>query len=143
MEADLVWILLYFVILKPFRIFERLGLPSQSSLAAHKEHFTSVDIQPRFPCFANWREYEQIHILFWLGKDYAWNSIDAPLWYVCSISTLLIGVDFMWESAQQENAGIEFAHYLATFFWIIANMIWAIGEIFYSDRDFPFDLFST
>lgn len=143
MEFALAWILFYFVILKPFRIFERLGCSSQTNNLKHKEFFYDVGVQPRFPCFSTWRQYEQIHILFWLGKDYAWNTGDVALWYICSICTLLIALDFMWESVQQEAMGIEFTHYLSTFIWIIGNMLWAIGELFYPERDYPWSLFAT
>jgi hypothetical protein len=142
MEFALAWILLYFCILKPFRVFERLGCPIQETNPRHRENFFDAGIEPRFPCFTTWRQYEQIHILFWLGKDYAWNTLDVPLWYICSICTLLIAIDFMFETSQQEGMGVEFTHYLSTFIWIIANMTWAIGELFYPARDYPYDLFS-
>lgn len=142
MEAALVWIGLYFLVIKPFKIFDRLGIPNQNNNPSHKDHFYDIGIESRFPCFSTWRQYEQIHILFWLGKDYAWNTGDVPLWYICSISTLLIALDFIWETAQVEGLAIEVVHYLATFIWIVANMTWAIGELFYPNRDYAYNLFS-
>ena len=44
-----------------------------------------------------------------------------------------------------QNMIIDHAHYVAQFFWVVGNSIWAIGEIWYSNRDYPFPLgeFST
>lgn len=142
MEGALAWILLYYVVVRPLDLFERLGL-GQRNNPAHRKYFYNAGVKPRFPCLSSWRQYEQLHIVFWLGKDFAWNTATVPLWYVCSIATLLMALDFVWESAQQEGMGVEFAHYLSTFVWIVGNMAWAVGEIFYPERDYPFSLFSA
>jgi hypothetical protein len=44
----------------------------------------------------DWREYEHIHTLAWLGKDYAWVRILPPLWVLCLVPTILIAIDFIW-----------------------------------------------
>ena len=137
-----VWVILYFAIIKPFKVFEKLGIPTQSTNPNHKLHFYDAGVEPRFPFFQTWRQYEQVHILFWIGKDFAWNTGDAPLWYACSICTFLIAIDFVWESSQQANMGIEFVHYLSILLWVTANIVWAGGELFDSTRDYPYDLFS-
>lgn len=44
----------------------------------------------------DWREYEHIHTLAWLGKDYAWVRVWPSLWVLCLVPTILIAIDFIW-----------------------------------------------
>lgn len=44
----------------------------------------------------DWREYEHIHTLAWLGKDYAWVHVLPSLWVLCLVPTILIAIDFIW-----------------------------------------------
>jgi hypothetical protein len=94
----------------------------------------------------DWREYEHIHTLAWLGKDYAWVRILPPLWVLCLVPTILIAIDFIWTtwktkvavhldgdrlctnysyplflSTALQRMVIDCAHY-------VAQLIWVIGE---------------
>jgi hypothetical protein len=50
-------------------------------------------------CFPTWRSYENVHIFFWLAKDTSWNHNWDVSWIVFSIPTVLIALDFVWQTA--------------------------------------------
>ncbi len=50
-------------------------------------------------CFPTWRSYENAHIFFWLAKDTSWNHSWNVTWIVFSIPTVLIALDFVWQTA--------------------------------------------
>jgi len=103
--------LLYYVVLKPLRL-----LPVSEEV---KKKYREAGLHCRFSYFSvtndsclgfdycsntytillnwkDWREYEHIHTLAWLGKDYAWVRILPPLWVLCLVPTILIAIDFIW-----------------------------------------------
>lgn len=97
--------------------------------------------KPPLPClFANWREYDNIHSLYWAMLDLAWN-IDGSifgikygafwLWTVIIFMTLWISVDFIYRS----SAGYyrENVYYWSVFLWLFWNGVWQLGELVPSD----------
>lgn len=86
----------------------------------------------RYPSmlFKSWRDYENIHILMWVGKDVAWNWQWKVMWICFSIPTILIGLDFIHKSMFTQRLLIDHAHYCAQFLWVSSNLIWAYGELF-------------
>mmetsp|Transcript_8978 Transcript_8978/g.8017 ORF Transcript_8978/g.8017 Transcript_8978/m.8017 type:complete len:406 (+) Transcript_8978:12-1229(+) len=135
METALIWLAIYYLFIKPFHILP----PTKES----EKMYDDTGLNPRFSfLFATWREYENIHILFWLGKDYGWNKLNPVIWILFLIPTVLIAVDFVLISLFQKNLLIEHCHYIAQVFWVIGNLLWAYGEIYHPIYDYPYDLFS-
>jgi hypothetical protein len=81
---------------------------------------------------------ENMHIIFWLGKDIAWCLVWKTLGIVMIIPTLIISIVIAWRTRSIKS---ELAHNLAISFWISANSLWMISEFFGFDsvqiwRDF-------
>ena len=91
--------------------------------------------------FDSWADYEDLHLLFWLGKDFAWIWELQILWIAFIGPTFFIGVDFVWKSLMTRRMMIDHAHYVAQFLWVLSNATWACGELFLSLRyDDPTEL---
>jgi hypothetical protein len=59
------------------------------------------------------RYVQNVHIVLWMLKDYAWNSECKWLWLVVSPPTILIGIDFVLTTAVAgETLHFLFAHCL-------------------------------
>jgi hypothetical protein len=87
----LAWFGIYHTILKPCKIFQKLN--------KRDEFFEQLGLKPRFQFyFATWRQYEHIHTLFWLGKDFAWNLNNKIMWIVFLIPTFFIAIDYMYKT---------------------------------------------
>eukprot|EP01038_Epipyxis_sp_PR26KG_P014646 gene14646-19677_t len=132
MVAALCFLGIYYIIIKPFNLF-----PASVSV---DQEYDDTGLTCRFKYFKSWREYENIHILFWLGKDCAWNHGNGIMWIIFLIPTLLIALDFFWVSLFAKNLIVEHAHYFAQFVWVIGNLLWALGEIYYPRYDDPYSL---
>ena len=72
MEAALCWLGLWYLIIRPLKL---LPEPDEEARRAYDGEFNLI---PSIPYFKNWREYEAFHIVLWLGKDYAWNTLNKP-----------------------------------------------------------------
>ena len=85
--------------------------------------------------FKNIREYENLHIVFWLIKDTCW----VMTWRLAGMSmifpTLFVAVHLAWKSRKNTN---ELFHNVAVCLWICANATWMTGEFFYKDSFRPF-----
>lgn len=137
MMAALIWIGIYYVILKP------LDVTSRDTVAM--DHYDTKELQHRFPrYFKNWREYENVHILFWVGKDCAWNLGILPMWIAFFVPTFMVALDFSYLSLRSKRMVIDHAHYLAQFLWVFANAVWAFGELVLTpDNDQPVSMFKV
>lgn len=117
----MVMVSAYYGIVKPFNL-----VPSNPHVDGI---YDETGLQCRFPTFfKSWREYENIHILFWAGKDTAWNLGILPMWIIFATFTFLIAFDFMWVSLWSKRGVIDHAHYVSQFMWVFANAVWALGE---------------
>lgn len=45
------------------------------------------------------------------------------------IATLILNVDLIWRFSTRPEFYIDFVHYLVILFWVIANGLWAFGEM--------------
>jgi hypothetical protein len=139
--CTLVWISLYYIILKPMNLLEESK--EEEVRAAHDP----TALQPRFSFFfKTWNEYENIHVFFWVGKDTAWNWWIQSMWLVFFIPTLLIGWDFVYMTLRSKRLMIDHAHYFAQLMWVIANAVWAGGEFWFTpnnDSAIPVSRFSA
>ena len=67
--AAFLYLLVFFLILKPFNIIPK---PTDESMRIYE---TEGLMHKRMQwIFKYWREYENMHILFWCGKDLSWNK---------------------------------------------------------------------
>ena len=130
MEAALIWLALWYLIVRPLKL---LPEPDEETARMYDEH----DLVPSIPYFKTWRTYESFHIVLWLGKDYAWNTLNKPLWFIFTPFTLIASMDFIWTTARVDNMIIDHVHYISMLMWVIGNMMWALGELFYASDDDP------
>lgn len=138
----LVWVSAYYFILKPFRsagiCFTRPSSPA-TGLEAPPQSF-----QYRFPWyFHSWEEYENIHTLFWLAKDTAWNWWIPSMLLVFLVPTFVLASDFVWVTLWSKRNLIDHSHYVSQLLWVIAASVWAIGEFYVTpNHDEPLPLFT-
>ena len=131
LDTAVVWLAIFYCVLRPCGII--LESPSVTEL------YLALDLQPRFPSyFKNWRQYEYMHMLFWVIKDLSWNRQFLPTWIIGVLFSILLGLDFIWISY---NKGFvtDMAHYAAQLLWVLANAAWAYGE-FFTSYDEAYDL---
>jgi hypothetical protein len=122
--AALIWISIYYCIAKP------LNITSSREVNAA---YDTTGFQCRFPYFfQSWREYENVHILFWIGKDCFWCWFIDYMWVIFFIPTLLIAFDFCYVSLKGKNMVIDHAHYVSQLLWVSANATWGAGEFWFS-----------
>lgn len=77
------------------------------------------------------RAKENLHVLFWLVKDFAWLIDLKALGIAMAIPTFLLSLWLTWKSRENES---ELFHNLAITSWICANAIWMFGEFYYEDQ---------
>uniref|UniRef100_A0A7S0RCX6 Uncharacterized protein n=1 Tax=Pyramimonas obovata TaxID=1411642 RepID=A0A7S0RCX6_9CHLO len=96
--------------------------------------------QPLPMIFANWREYDNIHSLFWAMLDLVWNIEGSIfgikygafyLWTIIIFFTMWISIDFVIRS----HVGYyrENVYYWSVFLWLAWNAAWQLGELAPSD----------
>jgi hypothetical protein len=111
-----------------------------------KDAFSKMKIYNRYPSmlFESWKQYENVHVLLWLGKDTAWNWEWKLMWLIFSVPTVLIGLDFLHKSLFTKRLMIDHAHYCAQFLWVFSNLVWAYGELFLPEsRDEAIDFWTV
>jgi hypothetical protein len=79
---------------------------------------------------ADLRKKENLHIVFWLVKDFAWINDFKMLGITMAVPTLLLAFWLTWNS---RSIASELFHNLAVSCWILANSVWMWGEFFYED----------
>ena len=84
--------------------------------------------------YNNIRKIENLHIIFWLVKDFGWVQDIHLLGMVMVFPTLLIALLLTW---QMRADVAESAHNIAVCCWITANSIWMAGEFFFEDGTRP------
>lgn len=130
LETGLGWLVLFYLVLRPLNVIRETP--------AVTEQFLILDLHSRFSYFKNWRQYEYLHMLFWISKDLSWNRLFKPTWWIAFVMTTLLGVEFIWVSYKKGYV-VDVAHYVAQLFWVLANGAWAYGEL-YTDFDDPYPL---
>ena len=110
-----------------------------------KEHFKIYEdagLSSRFSYFESWRQYENVHIVCWIGKDYAWLTENRIMWVIFTIPTIMIAIDFVISTGYAKNMIIDHCYYISQFLWVSANVIWAYGELFIDEKyDDPSNIF--
>lgn len=74
---------------------------------------------------------ENLHVVFWLVKDFAWISGFKILGVTLAVPTILLAFHFTWITKVNKDS---FYHNLAILFWILANSIWMFGEFYFEDQ---------
>jgi len=91
LEAACIWLSVYYLIVVP-----TWGQITKDPKAI--EEYDDGEFKPRFTYFKNFRQYENIHTLFWLSKDLAWNRNNISMWFVFLWPTVGIAADLLWAS---------------------------------------------
>lgn len=76
------------------------------------------------------RAKENLHIVFWLLKDFAWISDFKVLGVAMAVPTFFLSLWITWLGRADRS---ELAHNLAISCWITANAIWMFGEFYFDD----------
>lgn len=71
------------------------------------------------------QKYDNLHIVLWLIKDMCW-SIDNKLGVILVLPTILVS---LWIFSKSKNISAWY-HNLAVCFWITANSLWMVSELF-------------
>ena len=86
--------------------------------------------EPQYVIPARYRKMENMHIIFWLGKDIAWCLFWKVLAIAMIIPTLIISVIIAYRTRKIKS---ELAHNVSISFWISANALWMMSEFFHFD----------
>jgi hypothetical protein len=86
--------------------------------------------------------FDNLHILFWLIKDMSWCLMSKTIGTLMIAPTIAIALIILYRSREHLTS---FVHNLAVLFWISANSLWMLGEMYCSDCTKPqaIWLFST
>jgi hypothetical protein len=129
LSVALGWIGFYYIVLRGHK--EINVKPCKASLRKYDES----GLVCRYSFINSWREYENLHILWWWGKDAAWNLEIKEMWIVFAIPTVMMAFDFVISSFSVKKSWIDHVHYVAQFIWVVANLVWASGELWVLDLD--------
>lgn len=80
--------------------------------------------------FERARKMENLHILFWLGKDISWCLEWKVLGMAMIIPTISLAIFITFITRQHRK---EMYHNIAVCFWISANSLWMLGEFIGQD----------
>jgi hypothetical protein len=78
------------------------------------------------------REKENLHVVFWLIKDFAWLMHFRELGMAMALPTFFLSIWITWKSFRASVA--DFYHNLAISCWILGNAIWMTGEFYFNDE---------
>eukprot|EP01102_Stenamoeba_stenopodia_P022592 TRINITY_DN9496_c0_g1_i1.p1 TRINITY_DN9496_c0_g1~~TRINITY_DN9496_c0_g1_i1.p1 ORF type:complete len:343 (-),score=49.31 TRINITY_DN9496_c0_g1_i1:81-1109(-) len=123
---------IHYLILRPLDVFEgRLTKDSENPIITN---YNEVGFKPRFRFyFRHWREYENFHLVCWIGKDLSWMALIPGLWAFFTALTLLVALDFVWKSICRRGKIVEHLNYWVYLWWLVGNFFWAMGDEFYED----------
>jgi hypothetical protein len=76
------------------------------------------------------RKKENLHVVFWLIKDFAWLANYKMLGMGMALPTILLS---FWLTYKSRFSRMDFFHNLAVSFWITGNSIWMTGEFYFND----------
>ena len=76
-----------------------------------------------------------MHILFWLIKDMSWCLMSKTIGTIMILPTVVVALVILVRSREHMTS---FVHNLAVLFWISANSMWMVGEMFCQDCTKPY-----
>jgi archaellum biogenesis protein FlaJ (TadC family) len=74
--------------------------------------------------------FDNMHILFWLIKDMSWCLMSKTIGTIMIVPTVVVALVILVRSREHMTS---FVHNLAVLFWISANSMWMVGEMFCQD----------
>jgi hypothetical protein len=80
----------------------------------------------------DFRKKENLHIVFWLVKDFAWLADIKWLGMGMAIPTVLLSI---WLTLKSRGNRMDFFHNVAVSFWITGNSLWMAGEFYFNDSN--------
>ena len=95
MEGAMCWLAVFYLVIYPLRVLQDVRYTNRESKCSRCNSSTTSLL-----CWSN-SHYEDLHVLFWLGKDTAWNHLNLVLWYLFLVPTLLVAVEFVWSSCKK------------------------------------------
>ncbi len=81
--------------------------------------------------FKKIRDYENLHIVMWLLKDTCWVLLLKVPAILMIIPTIAVAFHITW---LRKHIISDLFHNLAVCFWISANSVWMIGELYFDDE---------
>ena len=115
-----VWLMLYYCIFLPFNLI----YSSKASLLEYDDG----QLRPRCSIFRNFRQYENLHMLFWISKDLAWNRLNLSLWLICLIPTIVISAD-LFIIAVTSNSSVSLV--ILSFIYLLYDCLLIILHILF------------
>jgi len=79
--------------------------------------------------------FDNMHILFWLIKDMSWCLMSKTIGTIMILPTVVVALVILVRSREHMTS---FVHNLAVLFWISANSMWMVGEMFCQDCTKPY-----
>ena len=76
-----------------------------------------------------------MHILFWLAKDMSWCLMSKTIGTIMIAPTIAVALIILVRSRERMTS---FVHNLAVLFWITANSLWMLGEMYCQDCTKPY-----
>jgi hypothetical protein len=76
------------------------------------------------------RKKENLHVVFWLIKDFAWLADLKLLGMGMAVPTVLLSY---WLTYKSRKNRTDYFHNLAVSFWITGNSMWMTGEFYFND----------
>lgn len=143
--AALTFIVSYFSTLIYIRLYrtkhEHVSVDENHKEERYKRSTSTPPVPSRFSfLFHNWKEYESVHVLFWLAKDTAWNWGIPIMLMIFFIPTFLLSADFVMKTFYLKYGLIDHAHYCAQLLWICYTTTWALGEFYVPNHDEPISM---
>jgi hypothetical protein len=76
------------------------------------------------------RRLENVHVAFWLIKDYSWCTSTKWLALAMIGPTLAVAIYITYRTREHAE---DCVHNAAICCWIAANVVWMIGEFYFAD----------
>lgn len=110
LSVAFVWLFVYYVVLLPLNVIHS----SKASLLEYDDG----QMRPRCVMFKNFRQYENVHMLFWISKDLAWNRNSLFWWLIFLFPTLFISADLLVIALTSNSAvSLLFDFFYPMFAW--------------------------
>lgn len=77
------------------------------------------------------RKKENLHVVFWLIKDFAWLADLKLLGMGMAVPTVLLSY---WLTYKSRKNRTDYFHNIAVSFWITGNSMWMVGEFYFDDK---------
>jgi hypothetical protein len=91
LECALALLTVYYFAIIPFNLMPS----SPEAIAAYDDGI----FKSRFSWLKTFRQYENLHMYFWLAKDLAWNRNNIVMWFVLLGPAVFLAGDFFFISA--------------------------------------------